>query len=104
MTDDTIQALLRKRLTDPAIAVKYADAQWSWRQYLTGATARASALIAAADPQRPMHVGVLLGNTPEMLRTMAAAGLGGYVLCGSTPPGAARHWPPTSGGRSVSSS
>jgi fatty-acyl-CoA synthase len=29
-----------------------------------------------------MHVGALLGNTPEMLAQMAAAGLGGYVLCG----------------------
>ncbi|MGB8390939.1 fatty-acid--CoA ligase FadD1 [Mycobacterium sp.] len=82
MTDDTIQALLHKRLSDPAIAVKFRDRQWSWRQYLQGATARAAALIAATDPQRPMHVGALLGNTPEMLRQMAAAGLGGYVLCG----------------------
>jgi fatty-acyl-CoA synthase len=29
-----------------------------------------------------MHVGVLLGNTPEFLNQMAAAGIGGYVLCG----------------------
>ena len=29
-----------------------------------------------------MHVGALLGNTPAMLRSMAAAALGGYVLCG----------------------
>jgi fatty-acyl-CoA synthase len=82
VTDDTIQALLHKRLSDPSIAVKYRDVQWSWRQYLAGAAARASALLAAADPQRPMHIGALLGNTPEMLSQMAAAGLGGYVLCG----------------------
>ena len=25
---------------------------------------------------------MLLGNTPDMLTAMAAAGLGGYVLCG----------------------
>lgn len=82
MADDTIQALLRKRLSDPGIAVKYRDVQWTWRQYLTGAAARAAALLAAADPQRPMHIGALLGNTPEMVSQMAAAGLGGYVLCG----------------------
>ncbi len=29
-----------------------------------------------------MHVGALLGNTPEFLNQMAAAALGGYVLCG----------------------
>ncbi len=82
MTDDTIQALLRKRLSDPATAVKYRDLEWTWAQYLGHAAARAAALLAAADSNRPMHIGVLLGNTPEMLAQMAAAGLGGYVLCG----------------------
>jgi len=82
MTDDTIQALLRKRVSDQSVAVKHQDLQWSWREYLQASTARAAALIAAADPDRPMHIGALLGNTPEMLTQMAAAGLGGYVLCG----------------------
>jgi len=82
MTGDTIQALLRMRLSDPTLAVKYGDLQWTWAQYLDISAARAAALIAAADPQRPLHVGVLLGNTPEMVAQMAAAGLGGYVLCG----------------------
>ncbi|MDT5147221.1 MAG: fatty-acyl-CoA synthase [Mycobacterium sp.] len=82
MTDDTIQALLRKRLSDPAIAVKHRDAQWSWEQYLAQSAARAAALLDPADRDRPLHIGALLGNTPEMLAQMAAAGLGGYVLCG----------------------
>jgi fatty-acyl-CoA synthase len=82
MGDDTIQALLRKRVSDPAVAVKHNDLQWTWAQYLAESTARAAALIAAADPQGPVHIGALLGNTPEMLAQMAAAGLGGYVLCG----------------------
>lgn len=82
MTNDTIQALLQQRLSDTNIAVKYGDLQWTWEQYLAQSAARAAALIAAADPHRPMHIGALLGNTPEMLTQMAAAGLGGYVLCG----------------------
>lgn len=82
MADDTMQALLRKRLSDSAIAVKHGDLQWSWSEYLGKSAARAGALLGAADPQRPMHIGALLGNTPEMLAQMAAAGLGGYVLCG----------------------
>jgi fatty-acyl-CoA synthase len=82
MTDDTMQAFLRRRLSDPNIAVKHRDLQWSWSQYLAKAAARAAALIRAADPQQPMHIGSLLGNSPEMLLQMAAAGLGGYVLCG----------------------
>ena len=82
MADDTMQALLQKRMSDSSAAVKHHDLQWSWTQYLTKSTAQAAALLAAADPQRPMHIGALLGNTPEMLTQMAAAGLGGYVLCG----------------------
>jgi len=82
MTDDTIQALLRTRMSDPTVAVKHGDLQWTWAEYLEQSAARAAALIAAADPQRPLHVGALLGNTPEMVAQMAAAGLGGYVLCG----------------------
>lgn len=82
VADDTMQAFLRRRLSDPNIAVKHRDLQWSWSEHLGHATARAAALIGAADPQRPLHVGALLGNTPEMLNQMAAAGLGGYVLCG----------------------
>ncbi|MHA7651015.1 fatty-acid--CoA ligase FadD1 [Mycobacterium sp. ML4] len=79
---ETIQALLRARLSDSAVAVKYADLQWTWSEYLAKATAQAAALLAVADTDRPVHVGSLLGNTPEMLTQMAAAGLGGYVLCG----------------------
>ena len=82
MADDTMQALLQQRMSDSSVAVKHRDLQWSWAQYLTKSAARAAALLAAADPQRPMHIGALLGNTPEMLTQMAAAGLGGYVLCG----------------------
>jgi fatty-acyl-CoA synthase len=69
-------------MSDSSVAVKHRDLQWSWAQYLTKSAAQAAALLAAADPQRPMHIGALLGNTPEMLTQMAAAGLGGYVLCG----------------------
>lgn len=79
---DTIQTLLHKRVSDPAIAVKYADTQWTWGEYLAKSAAQAAALLGAADPDRPMHIGSLLGNTPDMLTQMAAAGLGGYVLCG----------------------
>ncbi|HEY0226769.1 MAG TPA: fatty-acid--CoA ligase FadD1 [Mycobacterium sp.] len=82
MTDDTMQAFLRQRVSDSHVAVIYRDLQWSWREYLAEAAARAAALIGAADPHRPMHIGVLLSNNPEMLAQMAAAGLGGYVLCG----------------------
>ena len=79
---DTIQQLLRTRVGDASPAVKYGDRVWSWREHLADASAAAAALIGIADPKRPLHVGALLGNTPEMLTAMAAAALGGYVLCG----------------------
>jgi len=79
---DTIQQLLRTLSDDATPAVKYGDRVWTWREHLADASAAAAALIGIADPKRPLHVGALLGNTPEMLTAMAAAALGGYVLCG----------------------
>ena len=79
---ETVQQLLRERVDQATVAVRYDDRTWTWREHLAEASAEAAALIALADPDRPLHVGTLLGNTPDMLRSMAAAGLGGYVLCG----------------------
>jgi fatty-acyl-CoA synthase len=79
---ETIQQVLRERMHDDSVAVRYGDRSWTWREHLAEAAAEASAMIGFGDPSRPLHVGALLGNTPEMLRSMAAAALGGYVLCG----------------------
>ena len=79
---ETLQQLLRERLDQDTPAVKCGDRVWTWREHLTDAAATAAALIGVADPDRPLHVGALLGNTPEMLTAMASAALGGYVLCG----------------------
>ncbi len=79
---DTLQQLLRTRAGQDTVAVKHGGASWTWRQHLAAASAQAAAVIAAVDPSRPLHVGVLMGNTPDMLTALAAAGLGGYVLCG----------------------
>ncbi len=79
---ETIQQQLRELRDGGAEAVKYGDGQQTWREHLAGATAHAAALLGIADRSRPVHIGALLGNTPDMLTAMAAAGLGGYVLCG----------------------
>ncbi|WP_068183902.1 fatty-acid--CoA ligase FadD1 [Mycobacterium sp. UM_CSW] len=79
---ETVQQLLRERRNDDTVAVVHADRTWTWRQHLAEAEAEAAALIGLADPARPLHVGALLSNSPAMLRAMAAAALGGYVLCG----------------------
>lgn len=79
---DTVQQLLRERIGDPGPAVRHGERTWTWAEHLCEAERQAAALIALADPARPLHVGTLLSNTPHMLTAMAAAGLGGYVLCG----------------------
>lgn len=79
---ETIQQVLRDRMDDDSVAVIHEDRTWTWREHLMEAAAEAVVMIASADQARPLHVGVLLGNTPAMLRSMAAAALGGYVLCG----------------------
>jgi fatty-acyl-CoA synthase len=79
---DTLQQLLRTRADQESVAVKHGDVTWTWGEHLAAASAQAAAVIAGADRARPLHVGVLMGNTPDMLTALAAAGLGGYVLCG----------------------
>lgn len=79
---DTLQQLLGERADQDTVAIKSGDRTWTWAEHVAQARAQAAALIAAADPARPLHVGVLMGNTPDMLTALAAAALGGYVLCG----------------------
>lgn len=79
---ETVQQLLRSRMHDDSVAVAHDDQTWTWREHLAEASAEASVLIGLADTVRPPHVGALLGNSPAMLRSMAGAALGGYVLCG----------------------
>jgi fatty-acyl-CoA synthase len=79
---ETVQQLLRARMDDDTPAVAYGEQTWTWREHLAEAAAEASVLVRLADTNRPPHVGALIGNTPAMLRSMAAAALGGYVLCG----------------------
>lgn len=79
---DTVQQLLRERAGGAGCAVRHGDRIWTWAEHLDDAARQAAALIALADPARPLHVGTLLANGPDMLTAMAAAGLGGYVLAG----------------------
>ncbi|MGC5249305.1 fatty-acid--CoA ligase FadD1 [Gordonia sp. DT219] len=79
---ETVTQLLLERADDDNVAITYNGAQRSWREHLADARALAATVIAAADPQRPMHIGTLLGNTPTMLTALAAGALGGYVTAG----------------------
>ncbi len=79
---ENVQQLLRQRAADDNPGLKHGDRVWTWREHLAEASTVAAALIGLADDDRPLHVGVLLDNTPDMARALAAAGLGGYVLAG----------------------
>lgn len=79
---ETMQQLLRSRIDDDSVAVRHGERTWTWREHLAEASAEASVVLARLAAGRPSHVAALLGNSPAMLRSMAAAALGGYVLCG----------------------
>ena len=72
---DTLQQLLRERSRHDTVAVRHGDRTWTWREHVAEASAQAAAIIDIADTCRPLHVGVLLANTPDMLTAMAAAAL-----------------------------
>jgi len=78
----TVQQLITARTNDDGVAIKHGSCRWTWRQHLDEAAATAAALHGMLDRANPAHVGVLMGNTPQMLTQMAAAALGGHVLCG----------------------
>ncbi|BBY31116.1 fatty-acid--CoA ligase FadD1 [Mycolicibacterium sediminis] len=73
---------MRERAEVDAPAIRHGDRTWTWREHVAEASAQAASLIAMATSGRPLHVGTLMGNTPDMLTALAAAALGGYVLCG----------------------
>ncbi|BBZ64252.1 acyl-CoA synthetase [Mycolicibacterium monacense] len=64
----------------------HADGEFvSWREHIRSAAAVAAALRARLDPDRPPHVGVLLGNTPFFSSVLVAAALSGLVPVGLNP-------------------
>ncbi|MCT2272925.1 AMP-binding protein [Dietzia cinnamea] len=79
---DTVREQLRRHPDSDSTAIRYEDASITWRDYLAGAVARAGAVTAMLDPDRPRHVATLLENTPEMLYALAAGAAGGYVTVG----------------------
>ncbi|MFE0749584.1 fatty-acid--CoA ligase FadD1 [Gordonia sp. NPDC058843] len=79
---ETVTQLLQARADDDNLAITYEGRQWTWREYIRDAERAASAILGVADTERPLHVGALLGNTPDMLIALAAGALGGYVTAG----------------------
>ncbi|GAA5125613.1 fatty-acid--CoA ligase FadD1 [Haloechinothrix salitolerans] len=79
---DTVQQMLLAHADCDEPGLRFEDQSWTWCEYIAESLARAHAISAEADPDRPLHVGVLLENTPEMAMALAAGALGGYVTVG----------------------
>ncbi|MEB3021714.1 long-chain-fatty-acid--CoA ligase FadD17 [[Mycobacterium] crassicus] len=65
--------------------VYFEDSFVSWRDHIAAGARLGAALTARLDPDKPPHVGVLLGNTPVFSTVLVAAALTGLVPVGLNP-------------------
>ncbi len=72
--------ILRDRSDDGALALKYEDQTWTYRELVTEGWRRAALFAQLGDPERPPHVGVLLDNVPDYLFWLTAGALSGTVV------------------------
>ncbi|HET7736521.1 MAG TPA: AMP-binding protein [Nocardioidaceae bacterium] len=80
---DTLQKQLRALAENDGRALLADDRTWTWREVVADATRRADALLGLGlHGEKPLHVGVLADNTPEMLLALYAGAVGGYVNVG----------------------
>jgi fatty-acyl-CoA synthase len=79
---ETVQQLVRALADSPVVGLAFGDARRTWSETVGDAAARARVLHSWAAPERPLHVGVLMENTPEMLRALLAGAVGGHVTAG----------------------
>ncbi|MGD0312690.1 MAG: AMP-binding protein [Acidimicrobiales bacterium] len=85
----SIAELLVARAEDDHVGLRFEDRRWRWRQVVAASAARAELLVALScsdrEEDRPLHIGVLIGNVPEYLFWLGAAALCGAVVVGINP-------------------
>jgi fatty-acyl-CoA synthase len=79
---DTVQGLVLALAADDRLGMRFEDQQWTWREVVAAAAARAHVLAAHRPVDRPLHVGVLMENTPEMALALLAGAVGAHVSVG----------------------
>lgn len=79
---ETVQQWARALQGENERGLVAGDDRWSWAQTIGDAAARARVLADYACPGQPLHVGVLMENTPEMVRALLAGAVGGHVTVG----------------------
>jgi len=90
--------LFRRNATDATIAprpaVRFGDRVWTHAEYVTEAMRWANLLLAQprpSDSTRPLHVGVLLDNTPDYLFALGGAAFAGATVVGLNPTRTGEH-------------
>lgn len=83
---NTVTDLLRPLAEVDDRGVYGCDGTYStWREHVQAGADLAAMLRTRLDPDKPPHIGVLLGNTPLFSALLVAAGLTGLVLVGLNP-------------------
>lgn len=78
--------IVRARAGDGHPGLLFEGATIPWAQVVQEAADRATALAELPAPQgRPLHIGVLLENTPDYVYWLCAAALGGATVVGINP-------------------
>jgi fatty-acyl-CoA synthase len=79
-------ALLRRNGTDLTYAdrpaLRFGDRIWTHAELLVEAERFAALFQTRLDPDRPLHVGLLLDNTPDYVFALCGAGLAGTAVAG----------------------
>jgi fatty-acyl-CoA synthase len=81
---ETFAEMVLSRADDDGTGLRYEAQQWSWREVVEEARARAHLLLQLRRPG-PFHVGVLLENVPEFVFALTGAGLAGAAVVGINP-------------------
>lgn len=79
---ETVQDWVRDLAVSESTGLAFGERRWSWREVIGDAAARARVLAGSAAPDRPLHVGVLMENTPEMVLALLAGAVGNHVTAG----------------------
>jgi fatty-acyl-CoA synthase len=80
-TGVTVADLLEARAADDAVALRFEDRSWTWREFVADCRRVASVSTSLRAPG-PFHVGVLLDNTPAFLHWIGGAALAGAAVVG----------------------
>lgn len=84
MGAQTFAGIVRSRLGDDAVGLRFEDRSWTWDEVVREGAVRAALLgelVPRADG-RQVHVGVLLENVPDFVFWIAGGALAGAVVVG----------------------